>query len=63
MTRTTLRDAALMSLASANAGATHEGDRNRHNAARYRMKLAQEKNMRITVVPARDVPQVEQAEY
>jgi hypothetical protein len=40
MTRTTLRDAALMSLASASAGATNNGDRNRHNAARHRMKLS-----------------------
>jgi hypothetical protein len=63
MTRTTLRDAALMSLASASAGATNNGDRKRHNAAKYRMKLSIEKNMCITWVPARGVPQMVQAEY
>ena len=39
MTRTTLRDAALMSLASAFAGATSNGDINRHRAAKNRMNL------------------------
>jgi hypothetical protein len=58
MTRTTLRDAALMSLASASAGATNNGDRKRQNAARYRMKLTMEKNVCIIWVPARGVPQM-----
>ena len=39
-TRTTLRDAALMSLASANAGTTKTGARNRKKTARYRMMLS-----------------------
>jgi hypothetical protein len=63
MTRTTLREAALMSLASAFAGAINNGDRNKHAAAKNRMNLVMAENGNISGVPARDVLPTGQAEY